>query len=81
MLELEHLLEGRAIGDGEGVREESRYETGAGGLLLPQGRADGAVATETLDTYSHLFRGAHEGPVTILEQPPAGAVQVTQGTP
>jgi integrase len=35
----------------------------------------------TLDTYSHLLPGEHEGPVTILDQLPAGSPQVTQGSP
>ena len=35
----------------------------------------------TLDTYSHLLRGEHEGLVTILDRPAAGSPQVTQESP
>jgi len=35
----------------------------------------------TLDTYSHLLRGEHEGLVTILDASVTGSPQVTQGSP
>lgn len=35
----------------------------------------------TLDTYSHLLPGDHEGLVTLLDEPAAKSPQVTQGSP